>query len=231
MRYSTVKHLLPISFLSFANWPFINSLRSFCRKTILCVISLNLWITICPTLLLLCRVIPLGMHALQWLSLRFLSAVLIFLLFFKSFPVCMHKAHADSSLTISPLEMLDVEGMNSGQRLGWGGPHFSSELEFQVFSIACAPPQFSTMERGCICPRFSVLSSRVTAYSPFTPPHLPWSPLLGGQSPDKRNCPSPWFLHHAHLPFHSSSIGPAQQCLHTFLDTPSSLLVSPTTFL
>lgn len=90
MQHSTVKCLLPISFLSFANWPFINSLSSFCRKTILCVISLNLWITICPTLLLLCRVIPLGMYALQWLSLRFLSAVLIFLLFYKVFQcVCI----------------------------------------------------------------------------------------------------------------------------------------------
>ena len=66
--FNSVKLLLSISSLSFANWPVTNSLSSFCRRITL-FISLSLWITTCPTLPLLCWVILLGMYDLQQLLL------------------------------------------------------------------------------------------------------------------------------------------------------------------
>lgn len=121
------------------------------------------------------------------------------------------------------------------QKLGWGSLHFGSELESQhdLLPVLQGRRHLSLPHwRGwSIHLRLSARSSGITAYSPFTPPHRPWSPLLAGQFPDKINCLPPWFLHHAHLPIHSSSIGPAQRSLHMSPDTPSSLLVSLTTFL
>lgn len=147
----------------------------------------------------------------------------------------MHRTCVDFSMTVPPLEMLCVGGMGRVSETGLGKPTLWFRVGVSAWSTSCAPgqkaPQSSTLERmehpsqGFL---HGAQGSLLLTLHPTSPPMVS---LAGRSVPRQDKLLAPMVSTPCPPPHPFKFNWPAQRSLHMSPDTPSSLLVSLTTFL